>query len=87
MDQEERKLGTSKITPIGPGCYDWKKDIRLTSGPNTIFKKDEIPIEESLLNNMYLIKDELGIHKKIYLRNDKFDLIKPAEDVLEARIR
>jgi hypothetical protein len=38
------------------------------AGTNTITQRDFIPIEESYLNNKYLVKDDVGQHKKIHLR-------------------
>jgi len=42
-------------------------------GTGTISNRDFIPIEQSYLNNKYLVDEDVGKNKKIYLRKDKFD--------------
>ncbi len=54
-------------------------------GPNTVGLRDYIPIEESVLNYKEQIMEDVGKHKKIYLRKDKIDTVKPAEEIFEFR--
>ena len=72
--------------PWGAGFYGEDREFKL-AGPNTIFRRDMVPVENSLLNSNFLVGDDIGIHKKIYLRNDKFDFTKPAEEIFEKRER
>lgn len=64
--------------------YGSTASIKL-SGTNTILRRDVVPMEQSILNSKFLVEKEVGINKKIYLRNDKFDFEKPAEDIFEKR--
>ena len=75
---------TSKVTPFGAGCYNVDKKFKL-AGPNTISKRDLVPIEKSLFNSSHIVGRDVGINKKIYLRKDKFDFEKPAEEIFEKR--
>lgn len=38
-----------------------------------------------MLNNKFLVNDDIGKHKKIYVRRDKFDFVKPSIDIFELR--
>lgn len=71
--------------PVGAGFYSEENEKIRLAGTNTIFRRDLIPVESSVLNSNFIVKEHIGIHKKIYLRKDKFDFVKPAEDIFEKR--
>lgn len=56
-------------------------------GTGSIFQRDFIPVDKSYLNNKFLVEGDIGNNKKIYVRKDKIDYMRPAEDIFEFRER
>jgi hypothetical protein len=52
-------------------------------GTNTIKHRDFISYEDSVFNNKSFVEEDVGKHKKIYIRKDKLDFQKQIDDIFE----
>ena len=84
----QKTFGSSRILPIDLESFDARTAHKLSKirhGAHTMYKNDDIQVDQSVLNSRFLISDFLDKKQKIYLLKEKFDFNRASEDIFEQR--
>lgn len=73
--------GSNKVKPMGAGWY--RQTFGSLKNKTKAVDAQFISHNESKFNKEVLVKEDIGIHKKIYIRKDRFDFNKYTEDIFE----